>query len=72
MSLNLSWSATCVDTSMEKRILLAGLSNRGGSPEDTTFKLTDTTLYVPVATLSAGNDNKLLKQLKTGFKRTIK
>ena len=28
--------------------------------------------YVPVVTLSAENDNKLLEQLKTGFKRTIK
>ena len=27
---------------------------------------------VPVVTLSAENDNKLLDQLKTGFKRTIK
>ena len=29
-------------------------------------------LYVPLATLSAEIDNKLLDQLKTGFKRTIK
>ena len=29
-------------------------------------------MYVPVVTLSAENDNKLLEQLKTGFKRTIK
>ena len=29
-------------------------------------------MYVPVVTLLAENDNKLLKQLKTGFKRTIK
>ena len=29
-------------------------------------------MYVPVVTLSAENDKKLLKQLKTGFKRTIK
>ena len=29
-------------------------------------------MYVPVVTLSAKNDNKLLEQLKTGFKRTIK
>ena len=37
-----------------------------------TFKITDCKLYVPVVTLSAENDNKLLEQLKTGFKRTIK
>ena len=29
-------------------------------------------MYVPVVTLSAENDNKLLEQLKTGFKRKIK
>ena len=29
-------------------------------------------MYVPVVNLSAENDNKLLEQLKTGFKRTIK
>ena len=29
-------------------------------------------MYVPVVTLSAENDSKLLEQLKTGFKRTIK
>ena len=29
-------------------------------------------MYVLVVTLSAENDNKLLEQLKTGFKRTIK
>ena len=32
----------------------------------------DTKLYVPVVALSAKNDNKLLEQLKTGFKRRIK
>ena len=37
-----------------------------------TFKITDTKLYVPVVTLSKENDAKLLEQLKTGFKRTIK
>ena len=29
-------------------------------------------MYVPVVTLSKENDIKLLEQLKTGFKRTIK
>ena len=28
-------------------------------------------MFVPVVTLSAENDNKLLEQFKTGFKRTI-
>ena len=41
-------------------------------PENATFQITDTKLYVPVVTLSKENDTKLLEQLKTGFKRTIK
>ena len=37
-----------------------------------TFKKTDCKLYVPVVILSTENDNRLLEQLKAGFKRTIK
>ena len=33
--------------------------------------ITDTTLYVPVATLSNKDNVKLTKQLESGFKRTI-
>ena len=42
------------------------------NPTNATFKITDTKLYVPVVTLSTENDKKLLEQLRTGFKRTIK
>ena len=70
MSLALSWSENCVITSLEKRLVTAAVYN--DSPTDATFKITDTKLYVPVVTLSAENDNKLLQQLKTGFKITIK
>ena len=42
------------------------------TPIGVTLKMTDTKLYVPVATLSSHDDNKLLQQLKTGFKRSIK
>ena len=35
------------------------------------FAITDTKLYVPVVTLSAQGDAKLLQQLKSSFKRTI-
>ena len=42
------------------------------SPTSAKFEITDCKLYVPVVTLSAENDNKLLEQLKSGFKRTIK
>ena len=50
------------------------------APTGATFQITDTRLYVPVVTrlyvpvvtLSTENDKKLLEQLRTGFKRTIK
>ena len=42
------------------------------NPENGIFKIKDTKLYVLVATLSKENDIKLLEQLKSGFKRTIK
>ena len=45
---------------------------RDNSQTNATFKSTDIKLYVAVVTLSVENDNKLLEQLKTGFKRTIK
>ena len=42
------------------------------APTGSEFQITDTKLYVPVVTLSKENDIKLLEQLKSGFKRTIK
>ena len=42
------------------------------NPTNATCKTTDTKLYVPVVTLSTENDKRLLEQLRTGFKRTIK
>ena len=42
------------------------------NPTNATFKMKDTKLYVPVVTLSTEDDNKLLEQLKTGFRRTMK
>ena len=42
------------------------------APTGLEFQTTDTKLYVPVITLSTENDKKLLEQLKSGFKRTIK
>ena len=77
VSLTLTWSEACVLTSKATRDAVPaqgvnpavdGIDN----PTNVTFKITDTRLYVPVVTLSAENDNKLLEQLKTGFKRTIK
>ena len=76
VSLPLSWSETCVITSMEKRLVRAEQGNNpavyGDSPESAAFKIKDCKLYVPVVTLSAENDNKLLEKIKTGFKKTTK
>ena len=67
VSLTLSWSANCVITSLEKRLVRAAQEDDPGvhddSPTGATFKITDTKFYVPVVTLSAENDNKLLEQL---------
>ena len=42
------------------------------APTGLEFKITDTKLYVPVVSLSKENNIKILEQLKSGFKRTIK
>ena len=42
------------------------------APTGLEFEITDTKVYVPNVTLSKENDTKLLEQLKTGFKKTIK
>ena len=56
VSLILIWSPTCV------------ITNSTGQRK---FKITDTNLYVPVVTLSAKDNEKLLQQLESGFKRVI-
>ena len=48
------------------------INRKSDITENAVFQITDTKLYVPVVTLSNENDIKLLEQLKTGFKRTIK
>ena len=42
------------------------------NPQNATFQITDTKLYVPLVTSPKENNIKLLEQLKSGFKRTIK
>ena len=56
VGLILIWSPTCV------------ITNSTGQGK---FKITDTNLYVPVVTLSTNDNEKLLEQLKSGFKRAI-
>ena len=42
-----------------------------GANQKQYFKITDTKLYVPVVTLSTPDKIRLLKQLESGFERTI-
>ena len=66
----LTWSRECGLTSMERKVVTN--TRRDTSLTNATFQITDTKLYVPVVTLSTENDKRLLEQLRTGFKRTIK
>ena len=43
-----------------------------GAPTGLEFQITDTKLHIPVVTLSKKNNKRLLEQLKSGFKRTVK
>ena len=40
--------------------------------QETTFLITDTKIYVPIVTLSNQDNEKLLQQSKSGFKKTVK
>ena len=75
VSLTLTWSEKCVITSKATREAdpdADPAADEINNPTNAIFKIIDTKLYVPIVTLSAENDNKLLEQLKIGFKRTIK
>ena len=69
VELILTWSKNCVLADMKVN---AGVDPAIAAPSGATFKIKDTRSYVPVATLLKENDIKLLEQLKTGSKRTIK
>ena len=56
IALILSWASTCV------------ITNSTGAG---TFEITDTKLFVSVITLSQQDNDKLLQQLKSGFKRAV-
>ena len=60
ISLQLKWSKNCI-------IVTGTIANQNAC-----FQINDTKLYVPVVTLSTQGNIKLLKQLESGFKRTIK
>ena len=59
ISLRLKWSKDC--------ILVAGTA----ANQNLIFKIIDTKLYVPVVALSTQDNIKLVKQLESGFKRTV-
>ena len=81
ISLTLFWYEKCVLTSRATKIARAAnpdnnppipLINAVNNPINAVFKITDCKLYVPVVTLSSEEDNELLNELKSGFKRPIK
>ena len=75
VELILTWFKNCVlinkstrDPDYNVDLIIYEVDN----PENAIFQIRDTKLYVPVVSLSKENDIKLLEQLKSGFKRTIK
>ena len=76
ISLDLRWCKNCVFTSKATRNALPAEGDNPAvaainNPTNAEFSITDCKLYVPVVTLSAENENKLLEQLKTGFPLTV-
>ena len=63
VSLILTWFKNCAITSK---------ATIDAEPAINKFRITETKLYVLVVTLLTEDGHKLLEQLKTGFKRTIK
>ena len=69
--LTLTWSKNYVLTNITTQAA-QGNNPTIGAPTNVTFQIAHTKLCVPVVTLSTKNDKKLLKQLRIGFKGTIK
>ena len=75
IELILTWSKNCVLISKVTRdgnYTADPILPKIDTPTAATFQITYTKLYVPIVTLSTENDKKLLEQLKSGFKRTVK
>ena len=72
VSLELKWSKNCIITSLKERKVDAGPPVvRDGAPTGATLAINDCKLYIPVLTLSKGDEIKLLTNLKSGFMREI-
>ena len=66
VSLTLTWSKNCVLTDMITHVAVPAQGDNPARPAinapiNVVFKIKNTKLYVPVVTLSAENDNKLLE-----------
>ena len=77
VSLTLNLSEKCVLTSRAYREEVTAQGDnppvdRVNTPTGATSKIKYTKLCVPVVILLDENENKLLEQLNTGFKRTVK
>ena len=77
VSLTLTWSENSILTDITTQTARAAQGDNParsatGAPANATFKITETKLHVSVVTLSTENDKRLLKKLRTRFKRTIK
>ena len=75
IELILTWFKNCVLISKASREVNYGADpvvRKTDNPQNVIFEITDTRLYVAVVTLSKENNIKLLKQLKSVFKKTIK
>ena len=75
VELILTWFKNCVLISKSTRDANYGANpivHKIDNPQNTTFQIKDTKLYVLVVTLSKENNIKLLEKLKSRFKRTIK
>ena len=75
--LTLTWPENCVLADITTQVTRAAQRDDPArpvinTPRNATFQITDTKLYVPVVTFSIENDKRLLKQLRKGFKKTVK
>ena len=66
VELSLKWVENCVLTTAE-----IGANADATGADSTTLDVTDAKFYVPVVTLSAEDNVKLVKLLKEGFKRLV-
>ena len=81
VSLALTWSKNCVLTDVTTQAARNANPNadppvearkRINAPTNPTFEIKHTKFYIPLVTLSTKDDDNLLEQSKSGFKRTIK